>query len=134
MIDDEANKQHNLLGKKLSPTFDKYLNLIVYKVLPPPHCPPSEFSITEHASESRYLAAAGRRRRLSLRLTFGVSGKLRTSGETATEGVTCFAIASHFHLLGSGLSVREGDNSEYNSCVSKHRFFSQPDFEFSDTR
>ena len=101
MIDDEANKQHNLLGKKLSPTFDKYLSLIV---LPPLHCPPSEFSITEHASESRYLAAAGRRRRLSHRLNFGVSGKLRTSGETATEGVTCFAIDSHFHLLGSGLS------------------------------
>ena len=121
MIDDEANKQHSLLDKKLSPTFDKYLSLIVYKA-PPTPLPPSEFSINEHASESRYLAAAGRRR-LSLRLNFGVSSKLRTSGETATEGVTCFAIESHFHLLGSGLSVREGDNSEYNSCFSKHRFF-----------
>ena len=132
MIDDEANKQHNLLGKKLSPTFDKYLSLIVYKVLPPPHCPPSEFSITEHASESRYLAAAGRRRRLSLRLNFGVSGKLRTSGETATEGVTCFAIDSHFHLLGSGLSGKATTPSTI--LVFQRSFFSQPDFEFSDTR
>ena len=130
MIDDEANKQHNLLDKKLSPTFDKYLSLIVYKVLH--STAPHQSSQLLSTRESRYLAAAGRRRRLSLRLNFGVSGKLRTSGETATEGVTCFAIDSHFHLLGSGLSEKATTPSTI--LVFQRSFFSQPDFEFSDTR
>ena len=114
----------NIFRKKLSPTFDKYLRLIVYRVEPttprPPMGAPSEVSITGHAI--RYLEAAGGEEGRGS--DPGVSGKLETSGETA-RGCYLFCSCLTFLSLCLRLSEEVTHTLVWHHCQLKAQFFHQ---------
>ena len=106
----------NIFRKKLSPTFDKYLRLIVYRVEPTtPQWAPHQKSQLLGTRSVIWKQLEERR---------GVSGKLETSGETA-RGCYLFCSCLTFLSLCLRLSEEVTHTLVWHHCQLKAQFFHQ---------
>ena len=131
MIDDEANKQHNLLGKKLSPTFDKYLSLIVYKVLPHPTAPHQSSQLL--STRARAVIWQQLEEEDSPFVWLSVFPANWEHLEKLRPRVLLVLALTHIYIFWVPVCQRRRQLRVQFLCF-KASFFSQPDSEFSDTR